>query len=45
MMHTVELTNAALVFTDAATGQGYLREMKAVPVHPFEIRKMKPGGE
>ncbi|WP_313020948.1 hypothetical protein [Atlantibacter hermannii] len=65
MMRTVELTNAALVFTDAATGQGYLRvlneweaklvsaqltalddgEMKAIPVHPFEIRKMKPGGE
>ncbi|MDW4578470.1 hypothetical protein [Atlantibacter hermannii] len=65
MMHTVELTNAALVFTDASTGQGYIRvlneweaklvsaqltalddgEMKAVPVHPVEIRKMKPGGE
>ena len=59
-MKTVELSNAAFVFTDSATGQGYIRtlnefeaklvsaqlaaldggEMKAIPVHPVEIRKM-----
>lgn len=61
-MKTVELSNAALVFTDAATGQGYIRklneweaslvaaqlsalddgEMKALPVHPVQIKAMKP---
>lgn len=60
MSKKIELSNAALVFTDANTGQGYIRtlneteatlisaqlaafddgEMKAIPVHPFEVRKM-----
>lgn len=60
MSKQIELSNAALVFTDANTGQGYIRtlneteatiisaqlaalddgEMKVIPVHPFEVRKM-----
>lgn len=61
MSTQIELSNAALVFTDSITGQGYIRtlnefeaklissqlaalddgELKAIPVHPVEIRKMK----
>ncbi|EEU9533604.1 hypothetical protein ACJY8V_000975 [Escherichia coli] len=60
MSKEIEIANAGLVFTDATTGQGYVRtlnefeaklvaaqlaafdegELKAIPVHPFEIRKM-----
>lgn len=60
MTTQIEISNAALVFTDAITGQGYIRtlnefeaklmssqlaalddgELKAIPVHPVEIRKM-----
>ncbi|MEG8392268.1 hypothetical protein U4O79_21940 [Klebsiella pneumoniae] len=60
MSKQIELSNAALVFTDAITGQGYIRtlneteanlisaqlsafddgELKAIPVHPVQIRKM-----
>ncbi|MBK4727202.1 hypothetical protein [Pantoea agglomerans] len=59
-MKTVEISNAAFVFTDSGTGQGYIRrlnefevklisqqltalddgEMKALAVHPVEIRVM-----
>ncbi len=61
MTTPIQLSNAALVFTDSNTGQGYIRtlnefeatlisaqlaalddgEMKAVPVYPVEIRKMR----
>lgn len=61
MSRHIELSNAALVFTDAATGQGYIRtlneweaklvsaqlsalddgELKAIPVQPVEIKRMK----
>ena len=61
MSKKIELSNAALVFTDAITGQGYIRtlneteailisaqlsafddgELKAIPVHPVQIRKMR----
>ncbi|EPG6620930.1 hypothetical protein P4O20_003432 [Klebsiella pneumoniae] len=61
MSKQIELSNAALVFTDAITGQGYIRtlneteailisaqlsafddgELKAIPVHPVQIRKMR----
>lgn len=60
MSKQIELSNAAFVFTDAITGQGYIRtlneteatlisaqlsafddgELKAIPVHPVQIRKM-----
>ncbi|MCD6620985.1 hypothetical protein [Klebsiella michiganensis] len=60
MSKPIELSNAALVFTDAITGQGYIRtlneseativsaqlaafddgELKAIPIHPVQIRKM-----
>lgn len=63
MSKSVDITAAAFVFTDARTGQGYIRqlsefecrlisqqlaslddgELKAVPVYPVEIRKMKTG--
>ncbi|HGG1079078.1 TPA: hypothetical protein ACJE3M_000057 [Klebsiella quasipneumoniae] len=61
MSKQIELSNAALVFTDAITGQGYIRtlneteailisaqlsafddgELKAIPVNPVQIRKMR----
>lgn len=61
MSKQIELSNAALVFTDAITGQGYIRtlneteailisaqlsafddgELKAIPVHPVQIRRMR----
>lgn len=60
MSKDIEITNAGLVFTDAKTGQGYIRtlnefeaklvsaqlgalddgELKAIPVHPFTVKKM-----